>query len=59
MRNPKDNIMSLYHFSDAYDGLKTPNSFEDFLEDYMAGNGRLLYSFNNDNQAKSSDEKFK
>ncbi|KAM3597759.1 uncharacterized protein V6R79_008862 [Siganus canaliculatus] len=38
MRNPKDNIVSLYHFSIACKPLETPKSFELFLEDYLKGN---------------------
>uniref|UniRef100_A0A8C9Y428 Sulfotransferase n=1 Tax=Sander lucioperca TaxID=283035 RepID=A0A8C9Y428_SANLU len=39
MRNPKDNIISYYHFSNACDELETPKNFEDFLQKYLIGNG--------------------
>ncbi|XP_028454742.1 amine sulfotransferase-like [Perca flavescens] len=38
MRNPKDNIISYYHFSNVCDDLETPKSFEDFLQKYLTGN---------------------
>ncbi|KAM3599080.1 uncharacterized protein V6R79_026450 [Siganus canaliculatus] len=38
MRNPKDNIVSFYHFSKIMAELDTPLSFEHFLEVYLKGN---------------------
>ncbi|XP_034046715.1 amine sulfotransferase-like [Thalassophryne amazonica] len=37
MRNPKDNIVSFYHFSKVMAELETSGSFEDFLEEYLSG----------------------
>ncbi|CAJ1075451.1 amine sulfotransferase-like [Xyrichtys novacula] len=37
MRNPKDNIVSFYHFSSTCGYMPTPQSFETFLEDYLDG----------------------
>ncbi|XP_070837772.1 amine sulfotransferase-like [Chaetodon trifascialis] len=38
MRNPKDNIVSFYHFSRAAANLETPKSFEHHYEEYLRGN---------------------
>ncbi|XP_029016334.1 amine sulfotransferase-like [Betta splendens] len=38
MRNPKDNIVSYYHFSCALKVMETPKSFECFLEEFLNGN---------------------
>ncbi|XP_026210706.1 amine sulfotransferase-like isoform X1 [Anabas testudineus] len=38
MRNPKDNIVSYYHFSSTFADLETPKSFEWLLEQFVKGN---------------------
>ncbi|XP_078397433.1 amine sulfotransferase-like [Cetorhinus maximus] len=37
MRNPKDTVVSLYHFQNYVTVLSTPSSFEDFLEKFLEG----------------------
>ncbi|XP_031416281.1 amine sulfotransferase [Clupea harengus] len=37
MRNPKDNVVSYYHFCNAWKYLETPNSFDEFLQQYLVG----------------------
>uniref|UniRef100_A0A3Q4MJN9 Sulfotransferase n=1 Tax=Neolamprologus brichardi TaxID=32507 RepID=A0A3Q4MJN9_NEOBR len=43
MRNPKDNMTSYYHFSKTLAGLETPQSFAQFFEWYLTGNGTCLH----------------
>ncbi|KAM8883012.1 amine sulfotransferase-like [Synchiropus picturatus] len=38
MRNPKDVAVSFYHFSKIARDLETPQSFDQFLEDFLQGN---------------------
>ncbi|KAM8883010.1 amine sulfotransferase-like [Synchiropus picturatus] len=38
MRNPKDVAVSFYHFSKIAHYLETPQSFDQFLEDFLQGN---------------------
>ncbi|XP_059212906.1 amine sulfotransferase-like [Centropristis striata] len=38
MRNPKDVLVSLYHFAHSWVLLETPKSFEDFFQDFLDGN---------------------
>ncbi|XP_054456712.1 amine sulfotransferase-like [Anoplopoma fimbria] len=37
-RNPKDILVSLYHFSNSWMLLETPKSFEDFFQQFLDGN---------------------
>ncbi|XP_068606055.1 amine sulfotransferase-like [Brachionichthys hirsutus] len=37
-RNPKDAVVSAFHFSQICDRLETPKSFEHYLENYLEGN---------------------
>ncbi|KAM8846127.1 amine sulfotransferase-like [Synchiropus picturatus] len=37
MRNPKDVLVSLYHFSISWVMLETPKSFNEFFDDFMDG----------------------
>ncbi|KAF7659009.1 hypothetical protein LDENG_00004320 [Lucifuga dentata] len=38
IRNPKDVLVSLYHFSASWIMLETPQSFEDFFQQFLDGN---------------------
>ncbi|XP_068435236.1 amine sulfotransferase-like [Clinocottus analis] len=37
MRNPKDNIVSYFHFNCNSTFMETPKSFDGFLEEYLSG----------------------
>ena len=50
MRNPKDNIVSYYHFSNVWADVETPKSFEHFLENYLTGKGEIPQSPGPDDQ---------
>ncbi|NXH23447.1 ST1A4 Sulfotransferase, partial [Bucco capensis] len=39
VRNPKDVLVSLYHFSRIFRPYKDPGSLEEFLEKFLAGDG--------------------
>uniref|UniRef100_A0A3P9DCZ3 Sulfotransferase n=1 Tax=Maylandia zebra TaxID=106582 RepID=A0A3P9DCZ3_9CICH len=60
MRNPKDNMVSYYHFSNSLADLETPQSFAQFFEWYLMGNGMCLhlhYLPNDDDQEESRSDK--
>ncbi|XP_053719162.1 amine sulfotransferase-like [Synchiropus splendidus] len=38
MRNPKDVVVSFYHFHKIRPNLETPQNFDQFLEDFLEGN---------------------
>lgn len=39
LRNPKDVLVSFYHFSKLFRGYKDPGSLQEFLEEFLSGNG--------------------
>ncbi|XP_068193213.1 amine sulfotransferase-like [Antennarius striatus] len=58
MRNPKDVIVSYYHFSHVYNGLDTPESFEQFFEDFLKGNVGLYFWFDHIRQWISKADQY-
>lgn len=44
MRNPKDNVVSYFHFCHAWAKLESPKSFQEFLQQYLAGYGEAACS---------------
>ncbi|XP_062996860.1 sulfotransferase 2B1-like [Elgaria multicarinata webbii] len=38
LRNPKDVLVSFYHLSKFYKGVKDPGTVEEFLEEFLSGN---------------------
>ncbi|XP_061453043.1 sulfotransferase 2B1-like [Rhineura floridana] len=38
LRSPKDVLVSFYHFSKAFKGLKDPGTMEEFMEEFLSGN---------------------
>lgn len=52
MRNPKDNIVSFYHFSKANRDLETPKNFDHFFEEYLMGNGEVPQSLDDDDEIR-------
>ncbi|KAH0631351.1 hypothetical protein JD844_005643 [Phrynosoma platyrhinos] len=38
LRNPKDVLVSHYHFSKLYKGFQDPGTMEEFLETFLTGN---------------------
>ena len=55
MRNPKDDIVSFYHFSNVWVDIETPKSFEQFFEDFLTGKGEIPQSLGNDDQSRLND----
>lgn len=42
-RNPKDIAVSLYHFQNYVTFLESPSKFEDFLEEFIDGDGKNCF----------------
>ncbi|XP_037609241.1 amine sulfotransferase-like [Sebastes umbrosus] len=43
-RNPKDVLVSFYHFAISWVYLDAPRSFEEFFQQFLDGDGRFRYS---------------
>lgn len=41
MRNPKDVLVSLYHFAHSWVLMESPTSFEEFFHQFMDGKREL------------------
>lgn len=39
IRNPKDVLVSLYHFAQMFHPFKDPGSLDQFLEEFLKGDG--------------------
>ncbi|XP_068193840.1 amine sulfotransferase-like [Antennarius striatus] len=58
MRNPKDIVVSYYHFCQVYNGLDTPESFEQFFEDFLSGNVEASSWFDHIREWKSNTDQY-
>lgn len=43
-RDPKDILVSLYHFSCSWDMIETPSSFDDFFKRFLNGDSKVFDS---------------
>ncbi|XP_068611867.1 amine sulfotransferase-like [Brachionichthys hirsutus] len=58
IRNPKDIIVSYYHFCQIYNFLDTPESLEDFFEDFMKGKVGSASWFDHVKKWKSKSDQY-